>query len=88
LKKSITLTILICLVIVLLYALSGRTYGWGRNALNVQNFNTAKFWFYIAAHQGDGRAQNNLAGFYAEGRGGKKSAMVAVYWYKKMHPGE
>lgn len=43
----------------------------------------ARLLFLLAAKLGDGRAQNNVASMYAEGRGGERSDKLAVYWYQR-----
>jgi TPR repeat protein len=44
---------------------------------------TAKLWYTAAAYTGNANAQNNLAGFYAEGLGGEQDDALAAKWYQK-----
>ena len=49
-----------------------------------QNFNSARYWYGLAAKQGHAHAQNNLGSVYANGWGGiTPNFDIALYWYQQ-----
>lgn len=60
-----------------------KSFQFAQIALNLGKTDQARFFFTLSALIGDARAQNNLAGMYAEGLGGEQSNSSAVYWYER-----
>jgi TPR repeat protein len=58
-------------------------YSYGRYAMSNGNHKTARLWFRLAATTGNASAQNNLAGLYAEGRGGERNNKLAAEWFQR-----
>lgn len=56
---------------------------YGNAAQRAGNYALARMWYLLAAHTGDANAQNNLAGFYAEGLGGARDDAQAAKWFAK-----
>ena len=81
-QKILNILLAALLLSVVFLAWSNATR-YGNRAQKGGNYVLAKMWYLIAAHSGDGAAQNNLAGFYAEGLGGDRSDRLAVKWFEK-----
>lgn len=56
---------------------------YGNRAQRAGNYEVAKLWYQAAAYTGNANAQNNLAGFYAEGLGGERDDALAAKWFQK-----
>ncbi|MBL7088925.1 tetratricopeptide repeat protein, partial [Acidovorax sp.] len=76
-------------ILLFLLLLSLMLFSW-KNAMRIGNqaqrnsmYGVAKIWYQVAAYTGDANAQNNLAGFYAEGLGGERSDALAAKWFEK-----
>lgn len=59
------------------------SYDLGRMAKVQSHYAVARFFFGVSAWLGDGRAQNNLAGLYAEGLGGPSDYQAAAKWFQE-----
>lgn len=68
--------VLLFLAVVL--ALAFNSYDLGRMAKAQSHYALARSLFGVSAWLGDGRAQNNLAGLFAEGLGGPPD-----YWHRR-----
>ena len=75
--------LLAMLLIVLLCAGLLNAYNFGRNAFASGDYNSARRWYQVAAVLGNAKAQNNLAGLYAEGHGGEKNDALAAKWFER-----
>ncbi|MCZ2496165.1 hypothetical protein GN316_05300 [Xylophilus sp. Kf1] len=75
------LALLAVLLVVALGLVVSRAYDHGRTAMAGQSYEWARRWFRIAAWRGDARAQNNLAGLYAQGLGGTRDMEAAGRWF-------
>lgn len=76
------------LIVVLLFlavalALAFNSYDLGRMAKAQSHYALARHLFGISAWMGDGRAQNNLAGLFAEGLGGPADYQAAAKWFQE-----
>jgi len=60
----------------------GEMYRDGRDGGGTNNFKTALKWFRLAAKQGNGGAQYNLAAMYYNGYGVLRNNTTAVKWYR------
>lgn len=80
-KKSLA-TFAIC-IFALFAVLALNSYDLAQISLHRGAAQPARLFFIVAATLGDGRAQNNLASMYAEGRGGAQNDEKAVYWYQR-----
>lgn len=74
--------LLVVLAGVLYLAWSNAAVYAGR-AQNSQHYRLAKALYSVAAHTGDARAQNSLAGLYAEGLGGERDVVKAAHWLER-----
>lgn len=70
--------ILALLCLLLLGAVLLNAYKFGHNAFAQGDYKAARGWYQVAAHMGHGKAQNNLAGLYAEGLGGEQDNTLAA----------
>lgn len=60
-----------------------RSYEIGRAAFRQGLDRPARILFLLSATLGDPRAQNNLAGMYAQGRGGRRCDACAAHWFEQ-----
>jgi TPR repeat protein len=81
--KKVMNSLLVVLLGVLLYMAWSNATLYGNRAHRAENHRVAKAWYWLAAQSGDARAQNNLAGFYAEGQGGARDDAEAARWFER-----
>jgi uncharacterized protein len=72
-----------CFLVLVILGCLLNAYSFGRDAFSRGQYKTARVWYLISGNIGNPKAQNNLAGMYAEGRGGVRSDTLAVKWYRR-----
>jgi TPR repeat protein len=56
-----------CLLVLVILGCILNAYSFGRDAFSRGQYKTARVWYLISGNIGNPKAQNNLAGMYAEG---------------------
>ncbi|MDE2627086.1 MAG: sel1 repeat family protein, partial [Burkholderiales bacterium] len=79
-KKPVAAIVLLAALAV---AAAFNGHGLGNLAQSIGNYKLARFFFGVAALSGNGPSQNNLAGLYAEGRGGPQDYQAAAKWFQR-----
>ena len=69
-------TLLCCAAILSAYRIAGIAHANG-------NYEAARWALRVAATIGNAKAQNNLAGLYAEGLGGERNDVLAAKWFQR-----
>jgi len=83
LRQRTSIAVLIVLLICGAAIVLSGALRYGNRAQRIGDHETAKLWYQAAAYTGNANAQNNLAGFYAEGLGGERDDELAAKWFHK-----